>query len=80
MSVFAPRTVRELGEVVAWAAAEEQPIEVVGGGSKRRIGRKLQVHHVLDLGLRQKQNNTPIMDRIRQVTSSFTEGAIGENR
>lgn len=50
MSVFSPGSVSELSEAVAWAAAEEQPLEVVGGGSKRGIGRKLQVQHVLDLG------------------------------
>jgi glycolate oxidase FAD binding subunit len=49
MSAFSPGTVRELGEVISWAAAEEQPIEIVGGGSKRGIGRKAQVQHVLDL-------------------------------
>jgi glycolate oxidase FAD binding subunit len=50
MSVFSPGNVSELSEVVAWAAAEEQPLEVIGGGSKRGIGRKLQVQHALDLG------------------------------
>lgn len=40
---------KQVAEVVTWAAAEEQPLEVVGGGSKRALGRALQVSHVLNV-------------------------------
>src|SRR5262245_18686471 len=38
-----------VAEVVRWAAAEEQPLEVVGHGSKRGIGKPVQAAHTLDL-------------------------------
>jgi glycolate oxidase FAD binding subunit len=35
-------------EVVRWAAGEGEPVEIVGQGSKRGIGRPVQTEHVLD--------------------------------
>ncbi|MBV9784909.1 MAG: glycolate oxidase subunit GlcE [Acidisphaera sp.] len=49
MAVFRPADARQVGEIIAWAAGEEQPLELLGGGSKRGIGRPMQVEHVLDL-------------------------------
>lgn len=34
---------------VAWAAAEQSPLEIIGSGSKRAIGRPSQAEHTLDL-------------------------------
>ena len=48
MASFNPATPQQAAEAVAWAAAEQQPLEIVAGGSKRGIGRPLQVGHVLD--------------------------------
>ncbi|MBV8402164.1 MAG: glycolate oxidase subunit GlcE [Acetobacteraceae bacterium] len=48
MASFRPDTPQQAAEAVAWAAAEQQPLEVVAGASKRGIGRPLQVEHVLD--------------------------------
>jgi len=48
-SAFKPRTARETEDVVKWAAAEEQPLEVIGTGSKRALGRPVQTAHVLDV-------------------------------
>lgn len=44
-----PRDTRQVEEAVKWAAAEEQPLEIVGHGSKRDLGRPVQAAHVLDL-------------------------------
>ncbi|WP_299484333.1 glycolate oxidase subunit GlcE [uncultured Roseibium sp.] len=44
-----PRDAREIEDAVRWAAAEEQPLEVIGQGSKRGLGRPVQAAHVLDL-------------------------------
>jgi len=44
-----PRTADEIREAVAWAAAEEIPLEIIGTGSKRQLGRPVQAAHVLDL-------------------------------
>ncbi|WP_428528223.1 glycolate oxidase subunit GlcE [Roseibium sp.] len=48
-SALKPRTARETEDAVKWAAAEEQPLEVIGVGSKRALGRPVQTAHVLDL-------------------------------
>ena len=37
-----PGTAEELREVVAWAAAEETPLEILGAGSKRTFGRAVE--------------------------------------
>ena len=50
MTVFRPSDATELGEVVRWAAAESQGLEIVAGGSKRALGRPVRTEHVLDVG------------------------------
>ncbi|HXP31002.1 MAG TPA: glycolate oxidase subunit GlcE [Stellaceae bacterium] len=50
MSRFRPKDERELTEIIAAAVAQEEPLELVAGGSKRGLGRPLQAPHVLDLG------------------------------
>lgn len=49
MTTFTPTTASEVRDVVAWAAAEERPLELLGQGSKRGIGRPVRTEHVLDL-------------------------------
>src|SRR5438477_3392381 len=49
MVKFAPSDLSELRDAVAEALAAEEPVEVVGGGSKRGLGRPLQTAHTLDL-------------------------------
>jgi len=49
MTRFVPTSVDELREAVAAALAAEEPVELVGGGTKRGLGRPLQTPHVLDL-------------------------------
>ncbi|WP_207484216.1 FAD-binding protein [Arenibaculum pallidiluteum] len=52
-SVLKPATEAQAHEVLRWAVAEEQPVELVGGGTKRAIGRPVQAAHRLDFsGLR----------------------------
>ncbi len=48
-SVLRPETADQILEAVAWAAAAETPLEIVAGGTKRGIGRPLQVEHTLDV-------------------------------
>jgi glycolate oxidase FAD binding subunit len=50
MARFAPADAPALRDIVAWAAGEEQPLELIGNGSKRALGRPLQVEHTVDLG------------------------------
>ncbi|MDX8463125.1 glycolate oxidase subunit GlcE [Mesorhizobium humile] len=49
MTTFTPSTSAEVLSTVQWAAAEETPVEILGHGSKRGIGRPLQTEHTLDL-------------------------------
>jgi glycolate oxidase FAD binding subunit len=49
MEAFRVTGAKQVGEVVTWAAAEEQPLEIVGGHSKRGLGRAMQVGHRLDV-------------------------------
>ncbi len=44
-----PETNEQVVEAVAWAAAEETPLEVLGRGSKRALGRPVQAGRNLDL-------------------------------
>jgi glycolate oxidase FAD binding subunit len=46
---FTPRDAAEVLAVVTWAAAEGEPLEVVGLGSKRDIGAPVQAARTLDL-------------------------------
>ncbi len=49
MTLFQPADAAEAQDVVAWAAAEQQALEIVAGGSKRGLGRPVQAEHRLDL-------------------------------
>jgi len=49
MARFSPVDLTELREAVAEALAAEEPLEIVGGGSKRGLGRPVQAEHTLDL-------------------------------
>ena len=49
MTVFQPSDAAEAAEVVAWAAAESQSLEIVAGGSKRGLGRPPRADHRLDV-------------------------------
>jgi glycolate oxidase FAD binding subunit len=50
MSEFHPADAAEAEQIVTWAAAESEPLEIAGGGSKRRLGRPAAAKHTLDLG------------------------------
>jgi len=49
LTTFTPTTSAEVLSTIAWAAAEESPLEIIGHGSKRGIGRPQQSEHTLDL-------------------------------
>lgn len=49
MTVFTPTTPEEVLEAVRWAVSEETPVEVLGHGTKRGIGRPVQAEHSIDL-------------------------------
>jgi glycolate dehydrogenase FAD-binding subunit len=47
--VLKPRDAKEVEDAVRWALSEEKPLEVMGQGSKRTIGRPSQTDLTLDL-------------------------------
>src|ERR1051326_1957815 len=49
MARFTPADIDELRETVTEALAAEEPVEIVGGGSKRALGRPVQAAPTLDL-------------------------------
>ena len=49
MARFTPANLDELRDAVVTALAAEEPVEIIGGGSKRGLGRPLQTPHLLDL-------------------------------
>jgi glycolate oxidase FAD binding subunit len=49
MSRFVPADLTELRDTIAAALSAEEPVEIVGGGSKRALGRPMQTPHLLDL-------------------------------
>ncbi len=47
--VLTPGDAEAAREAVEWAAAEEVPLEIVGAGTKRGLGRPVQAAHLLDV-------------------------------
>ena len=50
MTAFRPKDTAELRAIVESAVAENQALDVVGGGSKRTLGRPSQAPHRLEMG------------------------------
>ncbi len=48
-TTFKPENADQVVEAVAWAAAKEQPLEVLGRGSKRGLGRPVQAANGIDV-------------------------------
>ncbi|MFT6580995.1 MAG: glycolate oxidase FAD binding subunit [Alphaproteobacteria bacterium] len=48
-TILKPKNAEQVLEAVAWAAAGETPLEIVGAGSKRTIGRPVNASHTLDM-------------------------------
>ncbi len=48
-TTFRPENADQVVEAVAWAAAEAQPLEIIGRGSKRGLGRPMQTAHGIDV-------------------------------
>ena len=48
-TTYRPETAAQTAEAVRWALSANEPLEIVGGGSKRGFGRPVQAGHTLDL-------------------------------
>ena len=48
-TIHRPADAAQLREIVAWAVAEEQPLEIAGNGTKRILGRPVEAEHLVSL-------------------------------
>src|ERR1700716_3950916 len=82
MVTFVPSDLGELRDAVAEALAAEEPVEVVGGGSKRGLGRPLQTAHTLDLsrlsGIRDYAPSELVLTAGAATPLAETERALDE--
>ncbi len=49
MTILQPADAGEATDMISWALAEKHPLEIVGGGSKRALGRPARTEHTLDV-------------------------------
>lgn len=48
-SILRPQDPAQVEEAVTWAVANQTPLEIIGAGSKRNLGRPVPARHCLDL-------------------------------
>ncbi len=79
-----PETADGVLETVSWAAAEGKPLEIVGLGSKRGIGRPVETNHVLDLsglsGITLYEPDELVLSARAGTPLAEIEAALAENR
>jgi glycolate oxidase FAD binding subunit len=77
-----PGTVDELVQAIEWAVAGTHPLELVGGGSKRALGRPLQAEMTLDLsdlsGIREYQPEELVLTAGAATPIAEVEAALSE--
>jgi glycolate oxidase FAD binding subunit len=80
MSRFAPADLGELRDAIGEALAAEEPLELVAGGSKRGLGRSLQLPRTLDLsrlaGIREYQPNELVLTAAAATPISEIEAEL----
>src|ERR1700704_2339274 len=83
MSRFTPADIDELRDAVAEALAAGEPLELVGGGSKRGLGRPVQAAHTLDLarlsGIRDYAPNELVLTAGAATPLAEIERLLAEN-
>lgn len=75
MTTLTPSTPAEVLAAVQWAASEEAPLEILGSGSKRAIGRPAQTEHTLDL---RKLSGVSLYEPEELVLSAYTATPLNE--
>ena len=82
MARYIPADIGELRDAVAGALAAAEPVEIIGGGSKRGLGRPLQTPHVLDLsrlsGIRDYAANELVLTAGAATPLAEIERALAE--
>jgi glycolate oxidase FAD binding subunit len=84
MTRITPADIEELREAIAEALAAGEPLELVAGGSKRGLGRPLQLPRTLDLsrlsGIRDYQPSELVLTAGAATPLAEIEQALAENR
>jgi glycolate oxidase FAD binding subunit len=84
MSRFAPADLAELRDAVREALAVEDPVELIAGGSKRGLGRPLQLPRTLDLsrlaGIRDYQPSELVLTAAAATPIEEIDAALAEAR
>jgi glycolate dehydrogenase FAD-binding subunit len=84
MARFLPATLAELRDAVAEALAADEPLEIVGGGSKRGLGRPLQLPHTLDLsrlaGIREYEPSELVLTAGAATSLAEIDAALADRR
>ncbi len=80
---YRPADADQVQEIVAWAVAEERPLEIRGAGSKRALGRPMEVCSTLDLsgltGLTYYEPGELVLAACSGTPLSVIEAKLGEN-
>jgi glycolate oxidase FAD binding subunit len=84
MSRFAPADLDELRDAIGEALAMDEPLEVLAGGSKRGLGRPLQLPRMLDLsrlaGIRDYQPSELVLTAGAATPIEEIDAALAEAR
>jgi hypothetical protein len=82
MTRFVPADLSELRDAIAEALSAGEPLELVAGGTKRGLGRPLQLPHSLDLsrlsGIRDYQPSELVLTAAAATPLAEIEAALGE--
>jgi glycolate oxidase FAD binding subunit len=82
MSRFAPADLDELRDAIGEALAVEEPLEVIAGGSKRGVGRPLQLPRMLDVsrlaGIRDYQPSELVLSAGAATPIEEIDAALAE--
>ncbi len=80
---FVPQNNKQALDAVLWAVNEETPLEIIGQGSKRAIGRPMQTAHTLDLsnlsGITTYEPEELVISARAGTPIAEIEAALGEN-
>jgi len=84
VSRYRPADEKQLIDVVAAAVANEEPLEIVAGGSKRNLGRPPQLPHTLDVaafaGIRQYEPEELVLTAGAATPLAEVERALAAKR
>jgi glycolate oxidase FAD binding subunit len=84
VTTFRPKDEAELAAIVGEALAREEPLELLAGGSKRGLGRPLQLPHTLELaefsGIRLYEPEELVLTAGAATPMDEIEAALAERR